>query len=503
MSEYALELNHVTKSFGDVTVLKDVTLKVRKGEILGLVGENGAGKSTMMNVLDGIYHKNSGEFLVNGQPFEPHSPKDAAAAGIAFVQQGLNLFTNLSVAENLYITDMVKNKLGLINKKTMYNVVKEKLKEIGADDLSPNAIIGTLPMGQRQMVEITKSIMMDAQIIIFDEPTTSLSNSEKVKLFNIFRQMKAAGKSIIFISHILEDVFAETDQIAVLRDGEIISQRPTSECEPNTIIKEMVGRELTNIYPTCEKEIGDVVFEAKDICSEDRFRNVNLSVREGEIVGVFGLMGAGRTELMRCIFGLDPMESGEISYKGKTISPVTPENCIANGMAMITENRREEGLLLPKTLKENIVLASLKTHRIKNNIFFMDSKKEREDAGLMRDQLSIKTFDVNAQKAGTLSGGNQQKVVFAKWVLSEPNVFILDEPTKGVDVGAKYEIYSIIQNLAKEKSAVIMVSSEIEELMGICDRILVMSNNKFTGSFMRNEDYNPEEIMKCSVGGVE
>ncbi|MDO4478804.1 MAG: sugar ABC transporter ATP-binding protein [Lachnospiraceae bacterium] len=503
MSEYAIELNHITKSFGDVQVLKDVTLKVKKGQIVGLVGENGAGKSTMMNVLDGIYQKNGGEILVDGKPYNPHGPKDAAAAGIAFVQQELNLFTNLSVLENLYITGMLKNAVGLINKKAMYNVVKEKLKEIGADDLSPNAIIGTLPMGQRQMVEITKSIMIDANVIIFDEPTTSLSNSEKVKLFKIFNQMREQGKSIIFISHILEDVMEYTDEIAVLRDGEIISQRPTAECDTNTIIKEMVGRELTNIYPTCEKEVGDVVFQAKNICSADRFDNVNLDVREGEIVGIFGLMGAGRTELMRCIFGLDPMTSGEVVYKGNQIKPVTPENCIDNGMAMITENRREEGLLLPKTLTENIVLSSLKTHRKNGNRFFMDAAKEKEDAAKMRDSLLIKTFDVHKQQAGTLSGGNQQKVVFAKWVLSDPKVFILDEPTKGVDVGAKYEIYSIIQNLAKEKSAVIMVSSEIEELMGICDKILVMAENKFTGEFSREDGFVPEEIMKYCVGGAE
>ena len=288
----------------------------------------------------------------------------------------------------------------------------------------------------------------------------------------------------------------------MLRDGEIISQRKTGEANAATIIKEMVGRELTNIYPTCEKTIGEVAFETRDICQEGRFDQVSLSVREGEIVGIFGLMGAGRTEYLRCIFGLDPMSSGEVIYRGKRISPVEPENCIRNGMALITENRREEGLLLPKTLRENIVLSSLKRHRREKSRFFMHKGKERESTAKMTEDLRIKTFDPNEQTAVTLSGGNQQKVVFAKWVLSDPKVFLLDEPTKGVDVGAKYEIYTIIQNLAKQNSAVIMVSSEVEELMGVCDRILVMSNNRFTGELTKEQDYSAEEIMKYAVGGA-
>lgn len=502
MSEYALELQHITKSFGDVTVLKDITLRLKKGEILGLVGENGAGKSTMMNVLGGIYQKNGGEILLDGKSYVPNTPKDAAAAGIAFVQQELNLFTNLSVMENLFITNMKKNRFGMIKKREMRQITREKMEQIGAEDISPDTIISTLPMGQRQMVEITKSIMQDAKIIIFDEPTTSLSNAEKEKLFAIINRMKEQGKSIIFISHILEDVLARTDEIAVLRDGEIISQRKTSEADENTIIREMVGRELTNIYPTCEKTVGDVVFEAKDICQEGRFDKVGISVREGEIVGIFGLMGAGRTEFLRCLFGLDPMDSGEIIYRGQKISPVNPENCIRNGMALITENRREEGLLLPKTLRENIVLSSLRDHRKGNSRFFMDDSKERENTAKMKENLSIKTFDPNIQTAGTLSGGNQQKVVFAKWVLSEPKVFLLDEPTKGVDVGAKYEIYTIIQDLAKQGAAVVMVSSEVEELMGVCDRILIMSNSRITGEIQR-EEFHAEAVMRFAVGGAK
>lgn len=496
MNENILELKGITKSFATVKVLKDITFSLKKGEILGLVGENGAGKSTLMNVLGGIYPRDGGEIFLEGKSFEPVNPKVSSDAGIAFVQQELNLFTNLTVMENLFITEMKRSKLGNINKKEMKKIVCEKMDELGDTGISPDDIIGNLSMGQRQMVEITKSIMKDSRIIIFDEPTTSLSNKEKDKLFEIMHKMQAQGKSIIFISHILEDVFEHTDEIAVLRDGEIISQRKTKELDTNTVIREMVGRELTNIYPICQKEIKEVAFEVKNICQNGRFQNVNFNIKEGEIVGMFGLMGAGRTELLRCIFGLDPMDEGELYYKGEKIAPVNPQNCIRNGMAFITENRREEGLLIPKSLKENIILSSLREH--KKNLMFMDAAQERENTEKMVQSLNVKTFDPNKQTAGTLSGGNQQKIVFAKWVLREPKIFLLDEPTRGVDVGAKYEIYTIIQDLAKKNSCVLMVSSEIEELMGVCDRILVMSNNRITGE-LKKEEYVPEDIMKFAV----
>ena len=497
-NEYILQLKGITKSFDTVKVLKNITISLKKGEILGLVGENGSGKSTLMNILGGVYQRDGGEILLNGKPFEPTSPKVSQAAGIAFVHQELNLFTNLSVAENLFITNMKKNKFGRINKKLMNKIAAEKMATLGVKDLSPNTIVGSLPMGQRQMVEITKSIMQDASIIIFDEPTTSLSNKEKRKLFEVMHTMKAHGKSIIFISHILEDVFEHCDEIAVLRDGEIIAQTRTEDTDTATVIKNMVGRELTNIYPTCEKEVGEVVFKAINICQEGRFENINLEIREGEIVGMFGLMGAGRTELLRCLFGLDPMLSGEIEYKGVKINPITPINCINNGMAFITENRREEGLLLPKSIKDNVVMTYL--NELSNKLHFIDKVAEQQKTDKMVDDLKVKTYDAKKQHVSTLSGGNQQKVIFAKWVLKEPKIFLLDEPTRGIDVGAKYEIYSIIQELAKNKSCVLVVSSEMEELMGICDRILVMHNNKITGEFMKNE-FSPENIMKCALGG--
>ena len=490
-----LQMEHVTKSFASVQVLKDITIALKKGEILGLVGENGAGKSTLMNVLGGIHQRDGGKIYLEGKEFEPTNPKVSKAAGIAFVHQELNLFTNLTVYENLFITEMKRTKAKTIDKKTMKKIANEQLKELGIEGFDANTIVGTLPMGQRQLIEIIKAIMQDAKIIVLDEPTTSLSNKEKEKLFGIMHLLQEKGKSMIFISHILEDVFEHCEEIAVLRDGEIISQKKASETTNAEVIKQMVGRELNNIYPTVEKEIGEVAFVAKDICQEGRFENLGLEIREGEILGLFGLMGAGRTEFLRCLFGVDPISEGHISYKGQEIAPITPINCIKNGMAFITENRREEGLMMPKTIKENVVMASLDDICDKS---FINRQKESEHTDKIVKELRVKTFDPSKQAVINLSGGNQQKVVFGKWVLKEPKIFFLDEPTRGVDVGAKYEIYSIINDLAKNKSSILIVSSEMEELMGMCDRILVMSHNKITGELEKGE-YSQEGIMKAAI----
>lgn len=454
----------------------------------------------MMNILGGIHPRNSGEILLNGEPFEPKNPKACSNAGIAFVHQELNLFPNLTVAENLYITDIPKlGKTPFISYKKMLALTKEKLDQLGIDNVKPSDLVGSLSMGQRQLVEITKAIVKDASIIFLDEPTTSLSTKEKQKLFKIMHDLKDQGKSIIFISHILEDVFEHCDEITVLRDGHIILQEPTEKLTTAEVIKGMVGRELNNIYPTIEKEIGDVIFKAENICSADRFDNVNLELREGEITGLYGLMGAGRTELLRCLFGLDPITEGHVIHNDKEIHPITPINCIESSMAFITENRREEGLMMPMTVQQNTVAASFKelTKRFLN---IVDTNAEKAMTDEMVKELHVRTFDASKQPVVNLSGGNQQKVVLSKWLTRRPHVFLLDEPTRGVDVGAKYEIYSIINDLAKNKSAVLMVSSEMEELMGMCDRILVMADNHITAEFHKG-DYNQEKFIVAAIGG--
>ena len=498
--EYALELKNITKSFATVRVLTDVSLSLRRGTILGLVGENGAGKSTMMNILGGVLKRDAGEILLDGSPFEPKGPKGAKAAGIAFVHQELNLFSNLSVAENLYITGLPKlGKTGLVNLVRTKRDAKGKLAELGIDNIPPDALIGDLPMGQRQLIEIAKAMISDAEIIIMDEPTTSLSTKEKTNLFRIMHEQIEKGKSIIFISHILEDVFAHSDEIAVLRDGKLIAQKPAAELTRAEVVKMMVGRELSKIYPTVEKSIGEVLFQARDICREGRFKNINLTLRQGEIVGLFGLMGAGRTELLKCLFGVDPVSGGEVLIDGKALERLTPQGCIESGMAFITENRREEGLLITKTVRENTVMASL--DELGKRMFgVLDFKKEQAMSDEMVEALKVRTYDANRQVVVSLSGGNQQKVVLSKWVVKKPRVFLLDEPTRGVDVGAKYEIYSIIGDLTRENSAVLMVSSEMEELMGMCDRILVMYNNAITAEFHKGA-FDQEKIIVAAIGG--
>jgi ribose transport system ATP-binding protein len=499
MNKKVLQLNNITKSFAQVKVLSDVSLSVEKGQVVGLVGENGAGKSTLMNILGGVYHRDSGEILLNGKPFLPREPKDSTNAGIAFVQQELNLFSNLTVAENLFITNIPKFAGPFVNPHAMKKEAKRKLLQINIDDISPDAIVGTLPMGQRQLVEITKAIVGDADIIIFDEPTTSLSTKEKQKLFEIIEHLRKAGKSIIFISHILNDVFKYCDEIVVLRDGKVITQVPAKDISLPGVVKMMVGRELNNIYPAIEKEIGGVIFEGRSISQEGRFNNVSISIRKGEIVGLFGLMGSGRTEYLRCLFGVDPVTAGTVMFEGNPVRNLKPETCTRLGMAFITENRREEGLLMTKTVRENIVLASLK--ELSPRAFgFMLSDEEQKMTRMMVDELKVRTYDPSMQMVINLSGGNQQKVVFSKWVSRRPKVFLLDEPTRGIDVGAKYEIYGIMNDLAKNKSAILLVSSEMEELMGMCDRILVMCKNRIVAEFPKGQ-YNQEKIMLEAIGG--
>ena len=497
---YALQLKNITKSFAQVRVLTDVNLYLRKGMILGLVGENGAGKSTMMNIIGGVHQRDSGEIYLNGELFEPKDPKTCTEAGIAFIHQELNLFSNLTVAENLFITDLpMSGKSPFISYRQMKKNTEAKLKELQIDNISPSDIIDDLPMGHRQLVEITKAIVNDANIIFLDEPTTSLSTTEKEKLFRIMHKLKNEGKSIIFISHILEDVFEHCDEIAVLRDGKMILQKPTIDLSEAEVITAMVGRELNKIYPVVEKSIGNVAFEAKDICSANRFDNVSINIREGEILGLFGLMGSGRTEYLRCLFGIDPITSGHIYCNKKEIFPISPINCINNSMAFITENRREEGLMLPMTVQQNIVVASL-NELCYGPINAMDFDKEKELSDRMVNDLHVRTYDPSKQAAINLSGGNQQKIVLAKWIAKQPKVIMLDEPTRGVDVGAKYEIYTIINNLVKNKSTVLMVSSEMEELIAMCDRILVMANNKITAEFKKGE-YDNEKIIIAAIGG--
>ena len=497
MSEYILELKEVRKGFFGVEVLHGVNLAFKRGEVYGLVGENGAGKSTLMNIIGGVFPADGGQMLLDGKEYQPVTPRDARAARIAFIHQELNLFSNLTVAENLYIDDLPKTKLGAVDYRLMRREAGKKLKELGLD-INPGALVNDLPMGVRQTVEIAKALLMEAQIILFDEPTTSLSEKEKEYLFNTIRSLKERNVAIVYISHILEDVFNLCDEVAVLRDGAIIGKRARGSFEKDDIVSMMVGRKLENAYPIIEKDIGGELFVAKDVQALPMVKGCSLTLHHGEVLGIFGLMGAGRTELVRAMYGLDPMTGGSITFDGKEIKKPVPKDCIERGIAFITEDRRNEGLLMPKPVDENLIL--VKIDEIATRLKVVPKKEDDRLTDEAIRELDIKVSNKKLQLATNLSGGNQQKVVIGKWLMKSPKMLIMDEPTRGVDVGAKYEIYTLILELAKNGSGVLFISSEMEELMGICDRIIIMGDGRFRGELKRDE-FDQKKIMNIALGG--
>ena len=492
-----LSLASIRKSFFGVEVLHGVSFDVKPGEIHGLVGENGAGKSTLMNILGGVIPSDGGSMEINGETYLPVSALDATNAGIGFVHQELNLFGNLTVAENVFIQDMPLTKMKTVDYKKMVRVADEYIDKFGVS-VQASAKVDDLPVGLQQMVEIVKVLANNANIVIFDEPTTSLSHKEKENLFRLIKQINEAGVSIIYISHILEDVFRICDSVSVLRDGNLVGSFQRSEFDRDKVIQVMVGREISNIYPTLEREKGEVIYSVKGV--KNRIANgVSFDIHKGEIVGMFGLMGAGRTELARSIFGVDDMDAGKIDFRGEPFGTPTPMKCVHSGMAFITEDRRGEGLLMPRSIIENLCLVN--HHKMMNRIGVINTRVEDNESERAIDQFRIKVNNKFEQLAQSLSGGNQQKVVIGKWMIGNPELLILDEPTKGVDVGSKYEIYLLMLDMARDGSGVLMISSEMEELMGICDRILVMNKGVITAEFIKGE-YDPEEIINSALKEV-
>ena len=492
-----LQLKNITKSFFGVQVLHGISLELNEGEILGLVGENGAGKSTMMNIIGGVLQPDSGSMFLKGKEYKPESPQIATDNGISFIHQELSLFSNLTVAENIYIDSYPKGKLGMIDKKKMAATTEEYLRQYHIENVSASTSIGQLPMGTRQMIEIIKALVKNSNILIFDEPTTSLSNREKELLFSTLKELRSAGYSIIYISHILEDVLMLSNRIYVLRDGSIVANGPTEEWDRDRLIHEMVGRDIKQVYPTLEKTIEDTVaFEARGLCCANAVKDVNFSIRKGEILGMFGLMGSGRSEVARAIFGVDSIQSGSVVIKGKEYHKTTPDLCINNGMAFITENRREEGLMMPKPVNDN--MSMVMDRNLVGKLGMIDRAKEAELNDKMIHAVSVKVQNPKTQTANSLSGGNQQKVVIGKWIVTDPEIFIVDEPTRGVDVGAKYEIYKLLLRLASEGAAILFISSEMEELMGISDRIVVMKDGHLVKSIDK-PDFSSELIGSYAI----
>ncbi len=485
----------ICKSFGTNQVLNGVNLHLQPGEIHALMGENGAGKSTLMNILTGIHKADAGEIFVDGEKATFKNNRDAEKHGIAFIHQELNIWPNLSILENLFMMNTPRNKLGIIDYKKMKQLAEEKCKEIGIT-LPLEKLAGECSVGQQQMAEITKSLMLDAKTVIMDEPTAALTERETDRLFEVMRKLKEKGVSIIYISHRMEEVFNNCDMITVMRDGQTISSCPTRKTDMEKVVGDMVGRVLSEYYPARTNQPGEDLLQVENFSAPGVFDNISFTLRKGEILGVAGLMGAGRTEIMRAIFGVDNCQSGKITLDGKEISIKNPIDAIQQGFGFITENRKSEGLILDFSIAQNIALPSnerLAKHKCIN------ARKEFEFCDSLSKKLGVKAQDIRLP-ASTLSGGNQQKVVIAKWVGMHPKLLILDEPTRGIDIGAKKDIYDLMNELTKQGVSIIMVSSELPEVMGMSDRIMVIHEGRIAG-ILDHDEATQEKIMTLATGG--
>ena len=491
-----IEMRGIDKLFGSKQVLKQAGFTLESGEVHALMGENGAGKSTLMKILTGVYTKDAGTVLVDGKEVNYKNPQEAEKAGIVFIYQELNVMFDLTVEENLFMGKEIHGKFGICDKKAMQKKAQEALNILGVN-ISPKTVMAELSVGQQQMVEICKALMADAKVIIMDEPTAALTQSETVALFKVIESLRKKGVSMVYISHRMEEIFELCDRITVLRDGSYIGVKNIPETNMNEIVKMMIGREIGERYPSRNVKIGKEVLKVKELTRKGTFHDVNFSVRAGEVLGVSGLMGAGRTEIMQAIFGNLSYESGTIEIDGKEVKISNPRQAMEHGIGFITEDRKTEGLMLDKSIRENISLCNLR--RISKSSVISREAEKNMVAEAIKD-LHIKCFG-SYHECNNLSGGNQQKVVLAKWILTNPKILILDEPTRGVDIGAKKEIYSIINKLAAQGVAIIMVSSELPEVLGMSDNIMVVREGEVRG-IISYEEANQERVMTLATGGT-
>ena len=491
---FKLEIQGVSKSFPGVKALDNVNIALRPGTVHAVMGENGAGKSTLMKIINGLYKRDEGKILLDGKEVHFSGPEESGAAGIAMIYQELNFFPELTVAENMFMKRQ-PGKGGFVSWGQMMEDAQKILDENGLS-YDPSEKIKNLPIASVQMLEIIKAVAFKAQVIIMDEPTSSISNKEVEFLFETIRRLKEQGISFLYISHKMEEIFRIADDITIIRDGKSIISGRVDEFTEDSIITHMVGRSIDTIYPKEQVPIGEVVFEAKNLTTDGMFRNVSLEVRKGEIVGMAGLVGAGRSEVCRAVFGLDPLDSGEITLCGEKYVPKDVTHAIKNKILMITEDRKKEGIIGVRSCRENITLTN---HHIQKGVF-MNLKQEIEDAKRMAEMLKVRFAGIETP-IGSLSGGNQQKVLLARWLMLESKLLILDEPTRGIDVGAKLEIYNIITDLVKKGYSILMISSEMPELLGMCDRIYVMSQGYVSGCLSR-EEFHQETIMQMAVKNV-
>ena len=500
MSEYLLEMRDVSKSFPGVKALDHVQLKLRPGKVHALMGENGAGKSTLMKCMFGIYKMDEGQIYIDGQPAEIKDPMDALNQGIAMVHQELQPIPARTIGENIFLGRYpMKKVLGFLNAvdhKKMYEDTEKLLEKVHMN-FDPHEKVGNLSVSQMQSVEIAKAVSANCRVLILDEPTSSLTENEVEALFRIVNELTAEGVAVVYISHKMDEILRIADEVTIMRDGQYIGTWPADELTTDSIITKMVGRELTNLYPEKHNEPGEVVFEVEDFTSINprSFRHVSFNVRKGEILGVAGLVGAQRTELMEGLFGTRSHTSGTIRYKGKELIIHRPKDAIDQGIAMLTEDRRGTGIMGVLSVEDNVAIASL-SHYIKWGEA-IDGKKVQAITDEMIEKMEIKTPSHKTQ-IQSLSGGNQQKVLVGRWLANNPDVLILDEPTRGIDVGAKYEIYCIIEELAREGKSVIMISSEMGEIIGMSDRVMVMCDGRVTG-FIDGSEATQENIMALAT----
>ncbi|MHB1392246.1 MAG: sugar ABC transporter ATP-binding protein [Clostridia bacterium] len=492
MSEYLIELKGISKVFPGVRALDRVSFFLKAGEVHALVGENGAGKSTLMKIISGIYNRDEGEYLINGVSVGDLTPKKAQELGIAIIHQELNMCQDLTVAENMFL-GREKSKHGYIQQKEMNRAAKEILDKLKIE-IEPDTVLRKLPVSKQQMVEIAKALSTNARILIMDEPTSALTEKEITELFEIIRHLKSNGCAIVYISHRLEELEHITDRISIFRDGRHIITKDYKDTNLNEIISYMVGREIKEKFPTIECQRGQKFLQVKNLCS-GIVNNVSFDLFQGEIIGFAGLIGAGRTELVRALFGAEDITSGEIYLKGRKLNIKTPKDAIVEGIVLGPEDRKKEGLCTKLSIRENIGLANLDC--ICNKAGIVNRRKENKLAERAIEKLKIKTPSPE-QMVNNLSGGNQQKIVVGKWLVRSAEVVIFDEPTRGIDVAAKVEIYNIMNDLKRQGIGVIFVSSEMPEVMCMSDRILVMCNGRITGDMVSRET-TQDEILRCAT----
>lgn len=489
--QIVLRVQNICKAFPGTQALSDVSFDLRKGEVHALVGENGAGKSTMMNIISGVLTADSGEILLYDKVIKQTTPKEAQEAGIGFVHQELATCTDLTVAENVFMgrLDKFRNKIGLVDYKKLRRRTSEYLKLFNSK-INPAAKVGDLKVADQQIIEIVKSLSLDCKIFILDEPTSSLTEAETNKLFKIINGLKQKGISILYISHRLEEIFKLCDRVTILRDGHYIDTLDVKTTTAEEIVKNMVGRTITSFYPNKSNKIEEAIIEAEGLTISNIFENVSFTLQKGEILGFSGLVGAGRTEVMRGLCGLYKLESGNVILHGKKLNIKSYSDAIDQGIVYLTEDRKLRGLFLNLSVKKNISASTLK--KVSNKLLISN----RQEVGYSNEyvkKLGIKVPDVE-YKVNNLSGGNQQKVMIAKWLAADPKVFILDEPTRGIDVGAKLEIHNMLRDLANQGIGIIIVSSELPEILGMCDRVIVMHEGRVTGE-VTDKEISEEKII--------